>query len=198
MLAETTSAHIEQNDIYTNFKANIALGGINSGDTMIVRNRIRESRAEGIFMLETGFCQILMNEIYGNNDGIVMTDSTCLLERNDITENARAGVICSGLSFPKITKNVIAHNLVSGVLFRDEAIADCSYNKVSHHFIKTKIDVQQLLPSVSKVDGIQKDKADRRRQRHRGGDRETSLLNILTIIINLYISDINKILLCDR
>ena len=56
MLAETTSAHIEQNDIYTNFKANIALGGINSGDTMIVRNRIRESRAEGIFMLESGFC----------------------------------------------------------------------------------------------------------------------------------------------
>ena len=59
-----------------------------------------------------------------------MTDSTCLLERNDITENARAGVICTGLSFPKITKNVIAHNLVSGVLFRDEAIADFSYNKV--------------------------------------------------------------------
>lgn len=99
---------------------------------MIVRNRIRESRAEGIFLLESGFCQIIMNEIYGNNDGIVMTDSTCLLERNDIMENARAGVICTGLSFPRISKNVIAHNLVSGVLFRDEAIADCSYNKVSY------------------------------------------------------------------
>ena len=130
-MAETTSAHIEQNDIYTNFKANIALGGVNSGDTVIMRNRIRDSRAEGIFMLESGFCQVQMNEIYGNNDGIVMSDSTCLLERNDITENARAGVICSGLSFPKIIKNVIAHNLVAGLLFRDEAIADCSYNKVS-------------------------------------------------------------------
>jgi parallel beta-helix repeat protein len=130
-LAETTSAHIEQNDIYTNFKANIALGGINSGDTVIMRNRIRESRSEGIFLLESGFCQIIMNEVYGNNDGIVLVDSTCLLERNDVTENARAGIICSGLSFPKITKNVIAHNLASGVLFRDESMGDCSFNKVS-------------------------------------------------------------------
>jgi parallel beta-helix repeat protein len=107
---------------------------VNSGDTVILRNRIRESRAEGIFMLESGFCQIIMNEIYGNNDGIVMADSTCLLERNDITENARAGVVCTGLSFPKITKNVIAHNLVAGVLFRDEAMADCSLNKVKLNY----------------------------------------------------------------
>jgi hypothetical protein len=71
-----------------------------------------------------------MNEIYGNNDGIVMTDSTCLLERNDITENARAGVVCTGLSFPKVHKNVIAHNLVAGMLFRDDSLADCSLNKV--------------------------------------------------------------------
>ena len=85
-------------------------------------------------MLESGFCQIIMNEIYGNNDGIVMADSTCLLERNDITENARAGVVCTGLSFPKITKNVIAHNLVAGVLFRDEAMADCSLNKVKLNY----------------------------------------------------------------
>ena len=99
--------------------------------TSVCFARNREFRAEGIFMLESVFCKICMNEIYGNKDGIIMTDSTCLLERNDITENALAGVICKGLSFLKIAKNVIAHKLVSGVLFRDEAIADCSYNKVS-------------------------------------------------------------------
>jgi hypothetical protein len=102
-----------------------------------------------------------MNEIYGNNDGLVMTDSTCLLERNDITENARAGVICTGLSFPKITKNVIAHNLIAGVLFRDEAMADCSYNKVRTFLGLKALDVQQLLLSVRPLDGVEEDQADR-------------------------------------
>ncbi len=130
MLAETSSAHIEQNDVYANFKANIALGGVNSGDTVILRNRIRDSRAEGIFLLESGFCHIHANEVSGNNDGIVMADSTTLMLANDVIENARAGVICSGLSFPKIERNLIAHNLIAGILFRDEAVADCINNKV--------------------------------------------------------------------
>jgi parallel beta-helix repeat protein len=55
LLTDGTSAHIEQNDVYTNFKANIAMGGVNSGDTVVLRNRIRESRAEGIFLMESGY-----------------------------------------------------------------------------------------------------------------------------------------------
>jgi hypothetical protein len=48
LLAETTYIHIKKNDIFTNFKANFALGGISSVDMMIVINLIRESRANGI------------------------------------------------------------------------------------------------------------------------------------------------------
>lgn len=110
-MRETTSAHIEQNDIFKNFKANIAVGGEGSSDTVILRNRIHEGRSEGIFLLECGFTQIHANEIYGNNDGIVMFDSSPLLLANDICENARSGVILSGCSFPRIERNLIAHNV---------------------------------------------------------------------------------------
>ena len=99
---ETSSAHIEQNDIYGNFKANIAFGGDNSPDTVILRNRIRDSRAEGIFIIESGYSWIHANEIVGNNDGVVMFDSSPLLLANDICENSRSGVIAGGCSFPSI------------------------------------------------------------------------------------------------
>jgi len=141
LLTDGTSAHIEQNDVYANFKANIALGGVNSGDTVILRNRIRESRAEGIFLMESGYCHIHANEITGSNDGIVMIDSAPLLLANDICENARAGVVCSGLSFPRIERNLIAHNLVAGVLFRDEALPACINNKVIQFQLTFFLDV---------------------------------------------------------
>lgn len=130
MLTETTSAYIEQNDIYKNFKANIAFGGEGSSDTVILRNRIHDSRAEGIFIIESGFSWIHANEIYGNNDGIVMFDSSPLLLANDITENSRSGVVAGGCSFPRIERNLIAHNIMTGLFFRDEARTKCFNNKV--------------------------------------------------------------------
>lgn len=131
LLRETTSAHIEQNDIFKNFKANIAVGGEGSSDTVILRNRIHEGRSEGIFLLECGFTQIHANEIYGNNDGIVMFDSSPLLLANDICENARSGVILSGCSFPRIERNLIAHNVQTGLFVKDRSVSKCINNKVS-------------------------------------------------------------------
>jgi F-box protein 11 len=129
-LVETSSAHIEQNDFFRNFKANIALGGENSAETVILRNRIRDSRAEGIFIIESGFCWIHANEIFGNNDGIVMYDSSPLLLANDICENQRSGVVVGGSSFPRIERNLIAHNISTGIFFRGESLAKCVNNKV--------------------------------------------------------------------
>lgn len=131
LLTETTAAHIEQNDIFKNYKANIALGGEGSSDTVILRNKIHEGRAEGIFMLETGYTQVHANEVYGNNDGIVCYDSAPLLLANDICENARAGVILGGLSFPRIERNLIAHNISAGLLAKDQTQTKCLNNKVS-------------------------------------------------------------------
>jgi F-box protein 11 len=37
-----------------NIKANIALGGANSAETVIVENKISGGRCEGIFIIEAG------------------------------------------------------------------------------------------------------------------------------------------------
>jgi hypothetical protein len=42
---------------------------------VIYNNKIYSSRSEGIFVIEGGFCWIKCNEIYDNNDGIIMFDS---------------------------------------------------------------------------------------------------------------------------
>jgi hypothetical protein len=70
-------------------------------------------------MLETGYAQVHANEIFGNNDGIVCYDSAPLLLANDICENARGGVMLGGLSFPRIERNLIAHNIAAGMLAKD-------------------------------------------------------------------------------
>ncbi len=87
LLVEGTSAHIEQNEVFTNFKANIALGGEGSSDTVIFNNDIYSSRAEGIFIIESGFSWIKNNRIHGNNDGVAMFDSSPHLSENFIHEN---------------------------------------------------------------------------------------------------------------
>lgn len=48
---ETCTAHIELNSISDNIKANIALGGTNSVNTVIVNNKIYGSLNEGIFCI---------------------------------------------------------------------------------------------------------------------------------------------------
>jgi parallel beta-helix repeat protein len=87
LLVEGTSAHIEQNEIYTNFKANIAFGGEGSSDTVIYNNNIYSSRAEGIFAIETGYSWIKNNRIHDNNDGVTMFDSAPFVSENYINEN---------------------------------------------------------------------------------------------------------------
>ena len=51
ILEETSSAEIYSNLIYANVKANIALGGESSGETIIKFNQITESKHEGIFVI---------------------------------------------------------------------------------------------------------------------------------------------------
>ena len=102
---DSASALIEKNKIFRNYKANIAYGGTNSADTLILNNRIFQSRSEGIFSIEAGFSWIKHNDIYDNSDGIVIFDSCNHISNNQIHENQRSGIICSGSSFPKIEEN---------------------------------------------------------------------------------------------
>ena len=52
MLEESTSADIFSNHLMDNIKANIALGGDISGETVIKYNQIERSKCEGIFVVE--------------------------------------------------------------------------------------------------------------------------------------------------
>lgn len=84
---EGTSAHVEGNEVFTNYKANIAFGGDSSSDTVIYNNQIYSSRSEGIFIIESGYSWVKNNQIYDNNDGIIMFDSSPHLTENNIYEN---------------------------------------------------------------------------------------------------------------
>lgn len=100
LLVDSSTAYIEKNEIFENYKANIAFGGVNSGDTVILNNLIYRSRSEGIFAIEGGFSWIKHNDIYDNIDGIIMFDSCIHIANNEIHENQRSGIICTGSSFP--------------------------------------------------------------------------------------------------
>ena len=127
---ESASAHVEQNEIFTNYKANIAFGGENSSDTVIYNNKIYSSRSEGIFVIESGFSWIKNNQIYDNNDGIIMFDSSPCISDNQINENQRAGLVISGCSYPKIERNSIYGNATCGIIIRDNSLAMIANNKV--------------------------------------------------------------------
>lgn len=70
-----------------NYKANVAFGGDCSSDTVIYNNKIYSSRSEGIFIIESGFSWVKKNDIYDNNDGIIMFDSSPHISENSIHEN---------------------------------------------------------------------------------------------------------------
>ena len=139
LLVEGTSAHIEQNDIHFNFKANIAFGGEQSSDTVILKNKIYSSRSEGIFILETGFALIYKNEIYENNDGIMMYDSHCHINENIIRDNLRTGIVVSGASFPKIENNEIYSNTTTGAMIRDNSECYMDKNKIYENYYQLSI-----------------------------------------------------------
>ena len=115
-----------------NYKANLAFGGEGSSDTVVYNNRIYSSRSEGIFIIESGFCWVKKNQVYDNNDGIIMFDSSPHITENTVNENQRAGVIVSGSSYPKIEKNSIYGNSTSGVIIRDNGQGLIEQNKVRY------------------------------------------------------------------
>lgn len=134
LLVESTHGHIEKNLISSNYKANLAFGGASSCDTVVIRNEIKEGRAEGIFMIESGFAWIFRNEIVDNADGIVLFDSTPHISGNSIEHNQRSGITCSGCSFPKIERNKIFGNVQSGINFRDQSRALAINNEIFSNF----------------------------------------------------------------
>ncbi len=140
LLVEGTSGHIEGNTIFTNYKANIAFGGENSADTVILKNKIHSGRSEGIFIIESGFSYIYENEIYDNNDGIILFDSSPHVFGNEIRDHQRSGMIVSGSSYPKVEWNEIFGNATTGILVRDNSEAFITkQNKIHENYYQLSI-----------------------------------------------------------
>ena len=84
LLQESTIAKVHLNNIFKNFKANLALGGENSGDHLITKNVIHGSCSEGIYIIKGGCMTINKNEVFNNYDGIVIENSCPELKSNKI------------------------------------------------------------------------------------------------------------------
>lgn len=119
LLQEKSMAKISLNNIFKNFKANIALGGENSGEHVIINNVIHNSSAEGIFMVQCGKAMIYKNEIFNNYDGIVVHESCPEIRNNKIRNNTSNGILVSTGSTPLIENNTIKENEVIGILIQD-------------------------------------------------------------------------------
>ena len=97
---------------------------------MILNNLIFRSRSEGIFCIEGGYSWIKHNDIFDNSDGIIIFDSCNHISNNQIHENQRSGIICSGSSFPSIEQNQIFGNNQTGITVRDNSRVEAKQNKL--------------------------------------------------------------------
>lgn len=132
LIVENASAHIEDNQISENIKANIAFGGQLSSDTIITRNKILKGRCEGIFMIEAGTAYIKDNIISENYDGIIMITSSPEVGFNQIISNKNSGVMIMKDSRPKIYSNILKDNKTVGFFVRDNSIFQRNIKDLPH------------------------------------------------------------------
>lgn len=87
LIVEGSSAEIIANEIKHNIKANVALGGKETGKTRIMYNYIKHSKSgEGIFVVE-GEKDLLIEDNYieHNQDGVVIVNSDGKIKNNILT-----------------------------------------------------------------------------------------------------------------
>jgi len=130
LIVEGASAHISKNIIDENMKANIAFGGMLSGDTVIHHNTITNGRAEGIFMIEGEYAIITKNKIKKNMDGILLSAASPLVSENKIEENRRCGIIMVSHCDPRVFRNLIVNNYMCGILMRQNSMGAIEKNEV--------------------------------------------------------------------
>jgi parallel beta-helix repeat protein len=131
LVVEGASAHILKNEIEENMKANIAFGGMLSGDTIIERNTISRGRSEGIFMIEGEHAIIIRNVIKENMDGMLLSSASPLITQNEIVKNRRCGIIMVSRCNPKVVHNIISENYACGILIRQNSLGFIQKNEVS-------------------------------------------------------------------
>ena len=131
LLVEGSYASIIANKLDANIKANIAVGGVDSGRTKIKYNIIENSKSEGMFIMQ-GEEKLLVeeNQIQNNYYGIVLIDSLGIIKNNSIIDNYTAGVLAEKNTFAQLQNNVIAKNMTTGIIIKDPAVPEMKSNEI--------------------------------------------------------------------
>lgn len=136
-IKESAGAMVEKNVIRENIKANLAIGGTSTKESVILKNEIINGRCEGIFLMESTLARIYYNEIQGNHFGILTVNSSPIIIGNKIKENNFHGIMAIKKCSFVIANNEIHRNKEVGLYIRDSCKGSVEYNQV----INNKIDV---------------------------------------------------------
>lgn len=131
LIVEGSWAEIIGNKIDANIKANIAVGGENSGKTKIKYNMIENSKSEGIFVIE-GQEKLIIEENTINNNyyGVVLIDSKGIIKHNLIVDNYTCGILTEKDTRALISNNHILKNMTTGIIIKEPSLPDLRSNKI--------------------------------------------------------------------
>ena len=127
-ISAVSSPIIEENNIHKNVEG-ISVRFNSSGIVDIRGNTIQNTEMYGVLIEGSSNITITRNDIYHNQSGIGIINSSPLIENNDIYNNEFGGiVIIDGDSHPSITMNIITEN--SKGISTNNQIIDVSYNLI--------------------------------------------------------------------
>ena len=131
LIVEGSSARICENHITRNTEANIAFGGKGSGKTLIEKNVISGSIAEGVFLVEgEEHATIVHNTIHENKDGVVLYNSQGQVLQNDVRGNQRTGVQTAGQTSALISGNKVKDNISIGLMVKEPSNPELRGNNI--------------------------------------------------------------------
>jgi len=139
LIEDTAAAYVIYNMLEKNVRANIAYGGSSSQNTIIIRNYIKESYEEGIYISKGGYSLISSNTIVENMDGIICKDSSPNMMYNEVKNNKKCGIYLLGESFPNMLYNVIEGNILCGIFMCDQSYGIINKNTVQSSYMQFAI-----------------------------------------------------------
>ena len=148
LIVEGSHAQIIGNRIAANVKANIGLGGTNSGQTRITHNLIQESKSEGIFVIEgEQNLEVSYNWVSVNSVGLVLFNTKGTFKQNRMKKNQGAGVVILGQTTAVLDGNIIKggdkydeNSNSNGLQIKDLAEPELRNNKIM--WVKKDLDCE--------------------------------------------------------
>ncbi len=146
-----------KNEIYININANIYFEVKLTERSSIYGNKIYSSRNEGIYAVQANGCTISNNEIYDNNDGIIIANSSPMISDNKIFQNVRCAIIVCEKSCPNMINNKINDNHFLGLFIREESSGNYKGNEMKNNISQLYLasNCLELLPSLDKDNTIE-------------------------------------------